>query len=195
MGVPENNLAIPDLGEFELKSTLSDSNTPVTLFSKVPERKDDLSLSEFIMKYGYWVDEEKRYSLNCTLSALDKNNLGWILKVDRDNDKIDFIQNDVVTSSQEISVLEKIVSKKITNVVLVVVDRKSKRKRIYKYVEAYLYSDAEVIPFVDCLEKGLITFDWRMHKYPNKSARDHGSAYRMKEKHLPSLYAKKERII
>lgn len=193
LGVPENNLSIPDLGKFELKSSLSDADTPVTLFSKVPTRVGKVSLSRFILDHGYWDAKRNRQSLYCTVSAKKVNSLGWLMQVDSVRGRIHFKHHGHTVAYQDTSALKDILSRKISNLVLVVADRtKLDQVQRFRYSKAYLLADVDLLLFL--LKIGAITFDWRMHIKANGSPRDHGPAYRMMEKKLPLLYGARERL-
>ncbi len=88
LGLKENNLSVPDWGDFELKTCQRESRTPVTLVSKAPRRIGNISRQEFIAKHGY-SDEMGRTGLNCTVSASCVNSRGWQLRVSPDNKRID----------------------------------------------------------------------------------------------------------
>jgi hypothetical protein len=196
LGVPENNFAIPDLGEFELKSSLKDANTPVTLFSKVPTRIGSRSLSEFIQRHGYWDEKKNRQALYCTISATEKNSLGWLITIDHEEKRIEFLHQDQKVAHQEIIPLKDIISRKVQNLALVIAERmKLDGIKRYRYSKAYLLTGADSELLVKLIQQGAITFDWRMHIKPDGSARDHGSAYRMKEKNLLLLYKNKRRLL
>lgn len=69
LGIKENNLDMPDFGEYELKSCRIDSNSMLTMFTKSPQpRKSNTYLR---LKYGYSSDtyfsDEK--VIHSTLSA------------------------------------------------------------------------------------------------------------------------------
>jgi hypothetical protein len=196
LGVPENNFSMPDLGEFELKSSLQDADTPVTLFSKVPKRIGNKSLIEFIQSYGYWDEKRNRQALYCTINAKEKNSLGWLITINPEEKQIEFLLQDQKVAYQEIITLKDILAKKVQNLALVIAERmKLEGIRRYRYSKVYLLTGADSELLVSLIGQGAITFDWRMHIKPDGSARDHGSAYRMKEKNLPLLYKNKRRLL
>ena len=196
LGVPENNFSIPDLGEFELKASLKDSDTPVTLFTKVPKRLGDESLAEFIQRYGYWDETRKRQALYCTISATDTNSLGWLLSVNHDEHLIEFLYKNQRVAHQDTTELQNILARKVQNLALVIAERtKLQGVKRYRYSKAFLLTGADSDLLAKLIEQGAITFDWRMHIKSDGSARDHGSAYRMKERNLPLLYRNRRRIL
>jgi hypothetical protein len=196
LGVPENNFAIPDLGEFELKSSLIDADTPVTLFSKVPIRVGDISLSEFIRSYGYWDKKRERQALYCTVSGNEINSLEWQIIINHEERQIEFMHRGQKVAYQEITSLQNIISSKVKNLAFVIAERMELNgAKRFRYSKAYLLTGADSNLLVKLIAQGVITFDWRMHIKSSGSARDHGSAYRIKEKNLPLLYKKKERLL
>jgi hypothetical protein len=196
LGYGENPLALPDWGIFEIKTTRRDSKTPVTLLSKTPKRIPGISREEFMRDHGYWDEERKRQALYCTLNAIKENSLGWILSISRAEGLINFIHNKEVIATQDVSSLQKKFEEKITNLVLIIADRKKDGKDEYfRYSEAYLLAKADIDRLLDLLESGDITFDWRMHLKKSGTVRDHGPGYRMLETKLPKLYNHIERLV
>jgi hypothetical protein len=196
LGYRENNIALPDWGLLEVKTTRRDSNTPITLFSKSPKLIPGLGRKEFIEKHGYWDDTRHRQALYTTLNATSENSLGWKMNVDRVTDSILFMHNGELVATQDPQSLEKKMAEKISNLVLIIADRKLDGKDEYfQYNEAYLLADADHERLLELIETGDITFDWRMHLRENGTVRDHGPGYRMLETKLHNLYSHRERLV
>ncbi len=90
LGIDENNLQIPDYGEWELKSQRSGTNSLVTLFHSEPEpRKARIVPQILLPKFG-WPHQEaglrhpiEERSFRQTINAASFSDRGFIVKVDR----------------------------------------------------------------------------------------------------------------
>ncbi|MGY5873002.1 MAG: MvaI/BcnI family restriction endonuclease [Candidatus Thorarchaeota archaeon] len=193
--VPENNLSIPDLGQFELKASLAKSGTLLTLFTKAPKRVGNMKPALFVQNYGYWDSKKNRQSLNVTISTKEVNSRGWKLEVNYEEEQISFLYNEQCVANQDFNILQNILNEKIVNLALVIAERKTPKKlRIFRYTEAYLLTEIND-NIADLIDRGIITIDWRMHVKDTGKARDHGAAYRIKEGNLSELYKDIKRII
>ena len=196
LGYGENNVALPDWGLLEIKTTRRDSSTPITLFSKSPKLVPGLSKKVFVEKHGYWDDKRQRQALYTTLNAISENSLGWKMVVDRGANTILFKHHREIVASQDPQSLKEKMAEKVSNLVLIIADRKREGKDEYfQYNEAYLLAGAEHERLLDIIEAGDLTFDWRMHLKESGTVRDHGPGYRMLESKLPNLYSHKERLV
>lgn len=199
LGYGENNIALPDWGILEVKTTRRDSSTPITLFAKSPKLTLCSSRKEFVEKHGYWDAKRERQALYCTLNAetiQDGRCKGWKMEVDRRADAVLFVHHGEVVASQDSKSLKEKMAKKVLNLVLIIADRKQEGKDEYfQYNEAYLLAGADHEHLLDLIEAGDITFDWRMHLKANGTVRDRGPGYRMLETKLPKLYSHKERLV
>lgn len=94
LGLRENNVALPDLGEIELKAHRINSPSMVTLFTfnkeawKVPP-------IEAIQHYGI-VDQRGRLSLYCTVSR-SPNSFGLFLHIDNNTVSIRHVSGAIIT--------------------------------------------------------------------------------------------------
>src|SRR3989338_413088 len=70
LGIKENNLPIPDVGEVELKAKRIDSDSMLTVATKSPEPKGVNRI--LFYKYKY-LDKEKKFSLHSTIYGSRKN--------------------------------------------------------------------------------------------------------------------------
>ncbi|NWF96939.1 MAG: hypothetical protein HXY34_12425 [Candidatus Thorarchaeota archaeon] len=195
LGLQENNLSVPDWGEFEIKTTRRESATPITLLSKSPKRIGNITWRDFILRYGH-TDDAGRLGLNCTVSGTGFNSRGWGLVLSADNQRIDFRYGDDVVAYQPTESLVRALAKKTPNMVLVavesVLDGSSRRVR---YLDAHLLADIREDSVTALVRTGHITFDWRMHLKPDNSVRNHGSVYRIKEHKLPLLFSIRRKLV
>lgn len=196
LGYAENNISLPDWGELEIKTTRKDQKNLVTLFSKVPKRVPGVTPRSLVEEHGYWDSENERQALYTTVTATEVNTLGWIMQVNPVEKQIEFFHDGEMVAYQDLNALQDIVSKKVSNLALILAERKVENGiEFFKYDEAYLLAEADVDGFSKLVKEGYIVFDWRMHIKPTGQVRDHGPGYRILEQSMPELYKYKERLV
>jgi len=82
LGININSSKLPDYKGIELKSFRSSKGNRKNLFAQVPDWGNSKlkSSSEILNEFGYWRDED--FKLYCTVSSLNRNSQGLILRVD-----------------------------------------------------------------------------------------------------------------
>jgi hypothetical protein len=65
----------------------------------------------------------------------------------------------------------------------------------FHYNEAYLMEEPTPEKFLDAFKKSVLMIDLRMHLKESGGVRNRGTAFRMSEKNLIDLYAKKKKLI
>lgn len=201
LGIPENNQQEPDFGDYELKSSRSNSSSMLTIITKSPEPYK--SNTYLRLKYGYpsnaYTNDEK--VLHSTLNAISFTRIGqtgYELKIGYDNEKI-FIQSrteiENVFWSKEI--LKNVFENKIKNK-LILVKANSRGKGIneeFHFVEAYLAYGFSYENLIDLLQQGKIYVDLRIGQYPNGKTHDHGTGFRIREIDQYLLFRHKQRLV
>ena len=205
LGIQENNLGIPDFGEYELKSCRFDSESMLTIFTKTPQPRGAINVLR--LKFGYssdtYANDEK--VLHATLSAdryVSISNTGHSLKVSCDQNKISIIAEDgreyaYWTSDQ----LQKAFEQKYKNrlVYAKAYSRGNGSNEEFKFVEAYEVSGFGYGVFIELLMQGKIYVDLRIGQYNDNKKRgqthDHGTGFRIKEKDQPLLFRFRRKIV
>lgn len=201
LGIPENNLDVPDFGEYELKSCRLNSQSMLTMFTRAPQpARANTYLRE---KYGYSSDtyNNNEKVLHSTLTAarfVPIANTGKQLKIVCDNEKIS------IASKTEIEniywtrdALHKAFTKKYKNKF---VYAKAKTRGVgadeeFHFVEAYEVSGFDYKSMISLLEEGKIFVDLRIGQYPNGRTHDHGTGFRIREIDHPLLFKVSRRIV
>ena len=195
LGISENNISLPDLGKFEIKTARRDSKSLITLFSKVPQLETGISNKDLVEKYGYWDNKKNRQALYCTVSSIKENSLGWKIEVTNEEVLL-FICKGKIIAKENIQLLRLKAIEKISNSVFIIADRKKQEnKEYFHYNEAYLLTDIKSKNILDLIKNGEIVFDWRMHIKDNGAVRDHGPGYRIHERKIQNLYSSRRRLI
>lgn len=205
LGIPENNLDIPDFGDYELKSCRLDSNSMLTLFTKTPLPKG--AASTLRTTFGYssdaYTNDEK--VLHSTLSAdryVSIANTGHKLKIKCEPSQISIIAEDGRAYAYWTKdSLKKAFEKKYKNT-FVYVKAKSQgtgANEQFYFVEAYEVSGFNYDAFVELLEKGKIYIDLRIGQYhggiKNGQTHDHGTGFRIRESDQALLFKHNRRLV
>ena len=192
LGVSENNLPIPDIGgRVEVKSTRTNANSLITLFT-FNKAVWQYKQPDIISRWGY-VDTDGRQSLYNATSTQEENSQGLRLSVSEDADNL------LLTHVPSSTLLAKwdmfhIIGKflvKLERVLFVHADvRKIGSRESFHFVRAELLSEPSAQTFKRCFDDGKVVVDIRMHLRNDGSVRNRGTAFRIREHDLPSLYGK-----
>ena len=111
LGIPENNIALPDFGIMELKSQRINTQSMMTLFTQKPEGTTN---TEIRKRFGY-KDKEfpKVKCLRQTIVGGQKNALGFHCEIDRKNDRMIIKKDGIEIGYYPLSFLEKKAVEKI----------------------------------------------------------------------------------
>ena len=84
-------------------------------------------------------------------------------------------------------------SVKMPNLIIVIADRRvdSTGEEEFWYNEAYYLEGVNEEKFIEFLRNGTVTVDFRMHIKGKGKVRNHGTAFRIEERFLPSLFSLK----
>ena len=197
LGLAENNLPIPDIGgRVEVKATRNGWNNLITLFTfnrAVWEYKPKALLEG----WGY-IDKNERLSLYTTVSATRVNSFGMQLSVADDAGHLfmTHVPSETLLATWDMYyIIGKFVSK-FERMLFVHADtRKVDRREEFHFKKAEILSEPGAATFKDSFYDGKVTIDIRMHLKENGTARNHGTAFRIHEPDLPSLFGKIDRLI
>lgn len=195
--VSENNIPIPDVGgRVELKATRKNANSLITLFTFnravwMVKQKD------LINKYGY-KDENGRQALYNIVNKKTPNSQGFYLVSDPAKHLI-ILKN--TNEEENIAVWSTYViagkfMTKLDRLLLIFADNKIENGTEYfHFNEAYLLENPTPEKFLEAFEKSELMIDLRMHLKESGGVRNHGTGFRISEKNLILLYAKKKQLI
>jgi len=199
LGIPENNLEDADFtfnGEpVELKTQREHATSNITLFTKEPE-KGDIEDRDLILKYGY-SDVKGRRGLKITLTTKGFNPQGFKLIVDKKNKKINLVhREDGIIWHYHFDELFSKLKKKFSHNLLLVIAEAEKRKEgeYLHYKKGYYLSNISQEKFIELVEKGIFVVEFRMHLKDNGTARNHGTGFRIHERHIRELFSMEETI-
>lgn len=197
LGLTETNVAIPDIGgRVEIKATRKNVNSLITLFT-FNRAVWRVKQKEVIQKYGY-IDDKGRQALYNIANTKEPNAQGFYLVVDTARNLIILKNTNEDQNIAEWSTYV-IVGKfmtKLDRLLLILADNKLVNDtEFFHYNEAYILENPTAEQFLKAFSKNELLIDLRMHLKENGGVRNHGTAFRISEKHLLDLYAKRKRLI
>lgn len=184
IGLPENNIAAPDLGNIELKAHRANSSSLITLFTfnrKVWKMKP----LEAVKKYGI-LDPNGRLGLYFTLSRTP-NSAGLFLHVENETLSVQHVSGELIAEWQLQTLADRFIEK-IPALILVSVFSETRGDDEWlKFDRAQLLTKTSTEIIKKQILMGNILVDLRLHA-KTTSARNHGTGFRVHEDKLPSLF-------
>jgi hypothetical protein len=190
LGLKENNLAIPDIENIEIKAHRDNSNSMITLFT-FNKKAWKINPLEAIKKYGSY-DSNGRLGMYYTMS-LTPNSAGLFLNV---TDKEIFVQHtsgEIITTWELVTLAERF-RQKIPALLFISAHTEERvGKEYFHFYRAQLMRETSPELLADLFKTGDLLVDLRLHDQKTR-ARNHGTGFRTYEDKLPSLFQKIEDI-
>ena len=184
LGLSENNIALPDLGEIELKAHRIGSSTMITLFT-FNRKVWKMNPLQAIRKYGT-LDAQGRLGLYFTMSRTP-NSAGLFLFVEEQRISIRHISGEVLAEWQ-LSALAERFQKKIPALILVSAFSETRKdEEWFLFDRAQLLSGTSPDILRSQLISGNVLVDLRLHDKISH-ARNHGTGFRAYVEKLPWLF-------
>ncbi len=184
LGLKENNIAVPDLKNVELKAHRIGSTSLITLFTfnrKVWKMKP----LEAIRKYGT-PDQDGRMGLYFTMSRTP-NSTGLFLHIESETISVRHVSGELI-AEWNLEILAERFMKKLPALILVGAFSEMRGDvEWFKYDRAQLLTDTSVSIIRNQIMEGNILVDLRLHDKIT-SARNHGTGFRAREDKLPALF-------
>ena len=186
LGLKENNIALPDLVEAEIKAHRTNSNNMITLFT-FNRKVWQMPPLKAVKKYGS-LDKNRRKGLYYTMS-LKPNSAGLFLHITNQDISVRHISGTVIA----IWSLEKLAEtfmKKIPALVLVSAFTEERGgKEWFHFYRAQLLRGTSPELLADQFKAENILVDLRLHD-KGTMARNHGTGFRTYENKLSYLFKK-----
>lgn len=190
LGMTENNIATPDLGEVELKARRVNSGSMVTLFTfnrKVWQVKPLYT----VQTYGT-PDKDKRLGLYYTMSRTP-NAKGLFLHIEEDTISVRHIDGETIAIWNLGELATRFMQKIPAVIVVSALSEMRDDREWFSYTRAQLlYGTSEDILREQILA-GNVVLDLRLHERVT-SARNHGTAFRAHEDKLSHLFRNVEEL-
>ena len=191
LGIKENNISLPDLGEIELKAQRENHIGMLTLFT-FNRKAWKMNPLEAIRTYGS-KDKNGRLGLYYTMGIIP-NSVGLFLSVEEISIAVRS-KDGVLVAEWKLEDIEERVNKKIRNVLLVkakVEERDGVEYFLFNRARL-LYGGVSASILKNQFENGRLLLDLRLHDQGTR-ARNHGTGFRLYEKDLESFYKNIEEV-
>ena len=199
LGLSENNLPIPDIGgRVEVKATRTSSSSLISLFTfnrsvwQIPQ-------PQAIEEFGY-IDTKGRQALKSTVRASSTNTQGLVLTLTNGPEMSVSVLHE--SSGQVLATwsIYHLVGKFVTKFerllfVKADVRRQGKAPEEFHYIDAELVSDPGPAEFHEALRGGTALIDIRMHRNEHGGVRNRGTALRIRERDLPTLFSERLKLV
>ena len=184
LSLAENNIALPDIDQVELKAHREGASNPVTLFTFNREAWMMPPL-DAIREYGSY-DTGGRLGMYYTMS-LTPNSAGLFLTVNAESITVEHTSGETVLTWRLTDLAERFIQK--MPALLLVSARVEERdgKEHFHFHRAQLMKGTTPEQLGDLFQEEVILVDLRLHDQ-GTSARNHGTGFRVYENNLPRLF-------
>lgn len=185
LGITENNLSAPDLGQIELKAQRDNHKGMTTLFT-FNRKAWVMDPLEAVKKYGS-LDKNGRIGMYYTV-GLKPNSVGLFLSVAETSVAVRNVDGSLV-AEWGLEEITKHFNRKVKNLLLVKakVEERDGVEHFLFYRARMLSGGATPSILKSQFENSRILLDLRLHDQ-GTMARNHGTAFRMYEKDLEDFY-------
>jgi len=197
LGIKENNLRLPDVGDVELKAKRIDSSSMLTIATKSPEPK---GVNKILFEKYKYLDKEGKYNLHSTVYGSRKN--PQLFKVVFEDEKLILKNKSKIGVYWPVSIFDDVLKAKSDKILLVFAETKGKRKtknEKFHFTEAYLLSNLNINKFKSAIESDKLKIDIRIGAYrsgKNKGKyHDHGTGFRINKRDFLHLFDNLTQII
>jgi len=197
LGIKENNLRLPDVGDVELKAKRIDSGSMLTVATKSPEPK---GINKVLFEKYKYLDKEGKYNLHSTVCGSRKNPQSF--KVVFEGGKLVLKNKSRIAVYWPISIFDDVLKAKSDKILLAFAETKGERKtknERFHFTEAYLLSNLNINKFKSAVESDKLKIDIRMGVYrsgKNKGKyHDHGTGFRINKRDFLHLFDNFTQII
>ena len=191
LGVEENNLQAPDLGNIEVKGRRIGTNSLATIFTR---NAWIIHPKELIERYGYKNGKGRR-ALKSTVKS-QPNKRGFCVKVEQDAVRV-YHEDGSIAAEWQSELLIAIMKAKMPNVLLGYADHRfnSEGKEEFWYKKADLLTGLNVDKFYELIKKGIIAIDFRIHIKEDGGVRDRGTGFRFYPRYWYSCFNNSEKLL
>ena len=184
LGIPENNISAPDLGEIELKAHRINSSSMITLFT-FNRKAWRINPLEAIKKYGT-PDDNGRMGMYFTMSQ-KPNSSRLFLDITDDTISVRHTSGEIVAEWELDAVAEQFVNKLPALIFVSAFSEMRGGKEWFKFDRAqFLTGTSKEVVRNQILSENIL-IDLRLHA-KETSARNHGTGFRVHVGKLPLLF-------
>jgi len=184
LGEAENNIALPDLVEAEIKAHRTRSKNLITLFT-FNNKSWKMPPLEAVKKYGS-KDKNGRVGLYYTMS-LKPNSTGLFLDINDKEISVKHISGKIISTWQLKKLAERFIQKIPAMIYVSAFTEERDGKEYFKFYRAQLMRNTSPELLENQFKEENILVDLRLHD-KGTMARNHGTGFRVYEDKLPLLF-------
>ena len=197
LGISENNIKLPDIGDIELKAKRIDSGSMLTIATKSPL---PVGVNRVLFDNYKYLDDSGHYCLHSTVYGSRFNNQGLKITLKDDNLVLDNPQNIVAYWST--SMFDDTLKSKSDKILLVFAETKGERITVneqFHYTEAYLLSNLNRDKFLSAIVNDKLKVDIRIGVFRSGTMQgqyhDHGTGFRINKVDFLQLFDSYESVM
>jgi len=197
LGVAENNMRLPDVGDVELKAKRISSGSMLTLATKSPLPR---GVNRVLFDRYRYLDDSGHHCLHSTVYGSRPNKQGFRIVPTHDRLILENPQN--VTAYWLSSVFEETLKSKSDRILLVLAETKGRRKSAdehFHFTEAYLLSNLNEAKFLSAIANDKLKVDIRIGLFRSGAREgqyhDHGTGFRIGKLDFLQIYDSYEPVI
>lgn len=193
----EDNEALPDFKDIEIKSQRQASQSMISLFTKSPTYPKSAN-SKLRDKYGYEKTNSVHHVLHVTIDANrftpnQYSGHSFKIEIDHENESINLLvknnESGLIVDNEtrwSFAVLEERIENKLQYICIVNADETKDHKgnTYFHYNKFSLVHEFTLDGFLNALENGHLKVDIRIGTYPDGTTHDRGTAFRITAKNL-----------
>jgi len=190
LDLKENNIALPDFGDLELKTHRIQSNSYITILTKAPSGVKNRDLLE---RFGYPRESNGKMVLHQMIYLDKQNKRGFTLRYDQESQNLNLYKcGELLGYYSREQLIEKFNEKISDGVILVLAKSRKSETGVeeFHYVEALILKGFDFDEYLKC-----IYYDIRIGRYPDGRPHDHGSGFRVKKADLENIFQIYEKIM
>ncbi len=197
LGIKENNIKLPDIGELELKAKRINSQSMLTLATKSPLPR---SVNRKLFEEYKYLDSDGEYCLHSTVYGSRINPQGFRIIFQDKNIVLQNIKN--IVAYWPLTIFDDTLKAKSNKIFLVLANTRGKAKSIneeFHFTEAYLLSQLNINKFKTAIETDKLKVDIRIGTFKSGLKKgqyhDHGTGLRINKRDFLYLYDSFEQLI
>ena len=151
LGIKENNLKLPDVGDIELKAKRIDSQSMLTIATKAPK---PLGVNRILFEKYKYRDKYGYYCLHSTVYASRYNSQGFRIRILED--RLELENKDDIEAFWPMAIFYDVLKSKSNKILLVFAESEGERKTFeeqFRFAEAYLLSDLNIEKFKTAMQE------------------------------------------
>lgn len=197
IGIQENNLRLPDVGEIELKSKRINSQSMLTIATKAPQPR---GINRILFERYKYKDIDGCYCLHSTVYGSRYNPQGFRIVIR--NDKLELQNRENIEAYWPITIFDDVLKSKSDKIVLVFAETEGEKGREdekFHFIEAHLLSNLNINKFKNAIEEDKLKIDIRIGFFKSGKREgkyhDHGTGFRINKRDILYLYDNFKQLI